>query len=161
MVRVGGSASRIIGDRGVTDPGGGKRTRGGGGGAHWLGSAVRNWHAPDKVKGVRQFVGFVGYYRRFVKDFADLAEPLVALTRKGAPSSAQGLPHLCPYPGFSNRRGQISVRHGHKPLRSWGGGGLNQVQDGREVVISYASCSLRLYTSGVTVPHAVRYWPRS
>ena len=28
--------------------------------------AVRNWHAPDKVKGVRQFVGFVGYYRRFV-----------------------------------------------------------------------------------------------
>ena len=47
-------------------------------------SAVRNWHAPDKVKGVRQFVGFVGYYLRFVKDFAD-PEPLVALTRKGAP----------------------------------------------------------------------------
>ena len=38
-------------------------------------SAVRNWHAPDKVKGVRQFVGFVGYYRRFVNNFADLAEP--------------------------------------------------------------------------------------
>ena len=48
-------------------------------------SAVRNWHAPDKVKGVRQLVGFVGYYRRFVKDFVDLAEPLVALTRNGAP----------------------------------------------------------------------------
>ena len=47
-------------------------------------AAVQNWHAPDKVKGVQQFVGFVGYYRRFVKDFADLAEPLVALTRKRA-----------------------------------------------------------------------------
>ena len=47
-------------------------------------SAVCNWHATDKVKAVRQFVGFVGYYRRFVKEFAELAEPLVALTRKGA-----------------------------------------------------------------------------
>ena len=26
-------------------------------------SAVRNWHAPDKVKAIRQFVGFAGYYR--------------------------------------------------------------------------------------------------
>ena len=46
-------------------------------------SAVRDWHVVDKVKAVRQFVGFVGYYRRFVKDFAGMAEPLVALTRKG------------------------------------------------------------------------------
>ena len=48
-------------------------------------SAVRNWHAPDKVKGVRQFVGFIGYYRRIVNGFAELTVPLVALTRKGAP----------------------------------------------------------------------------
>ena len=48
-------------------------------------SAVWKWHAPDKVKAVCQFVGFVGYYRRFFKDFARLVEPLVALTRKGVP----------------------------------------------------------------------------
>ena len=53
--------------------------------------AVRNWHAPDKVKALRQFVGFVGYYRRFVKDFAGLVEPLMALTRKGAHSSLRWL----------------------------------------------------------------------
>ena len=46
-------------------------------------SAVRNWHEPDRVEAVRQFVGFVGYYRRFVRNFAELADPLVALTRKG------------------------------------------------------------------------------
>ena len=40
-------------------------------------SAVRNWHEPNRVKAVRQFVGFVGYYRRFVKNFAELADPLV------------------------------------------------------------------------------------
>ena len=48
-------------------------------------SAVRNWHEPNRVKAVRQFVGFVGYYRRFVKNFAELANPLVDLTRKGVP----------------------------------------------------------------------------
>ena len=48
-------------------------------------SAVRNWQEPNRVKAVRQFVGFVGYYRRFVKNFAELADPLVSLTRKGVP----------------------------------------------------------------------------
>ena len=48
-------------------------------------SAVRNWHAPGSVKQVCQFVGFIGYYRRFIQDFAGLSEPLVALTRKGVP----------------------------------------------------------------------------
>ena len=48
-------------------------------------SAVRNWHEPNRVKAVRQFVGFVGSNRRFVKNVAELAEPLVCLTQKGAP----------------------------------------------------------------------------
>ena len=41
-------------------------------------SAVRTWHTPDSVKQVRQFVGFVGYYRRFIPNFAGLFEPLVS-----------------------------------------------------------------------------------
>ena len=45
-------------------------------------SAVRNWHEPNQLKAVGQFVGFVGYYRQFVKKFAELADPLVALTWK-------------------------------------------------------------------------------
>ena len=91
-------------------------------------SAVRNWHAPDKVKGVRQFVGFVGYYRRFVKDFADLAEPLVALTRKGAPFVWTD----CQQKAFEELKACLinapilgfPTEHGREPLRSWGGGGL-------------------------------------
>ena len=47
-------------------------------------SAVRAWHAPGSVKQVCQFVGFVGYYRRFIHNYAELSEPLVDLTRKGA-----------------------------------------------------------------------------
>ena len=48
-------------------------------------SAVLNWHEPNRVNAVCQFVGFVGYYRRFVKMFAEIADPLVAFTRKGVP----------------------------------------------------------------------------
>ena len=46
-------------------------------------SAVWAWHTPGSVKQVRQFIGFVGYYRRFIQNFAELSEPLVALTCKG------------------------------------------------------------------------------
>ena len=46
---------------------------------------VKSWPVPDCLKSVRQFLGFVGYPRRFIPSFADLAEPLVALTGKDVP----------------------------------------------------------------------------
>ena len=39
-------------------------------------SAVRNWHEPNRVKAVRQFVGFVGYYRWFVKKISRIGGPI-------------------------------------------------------------------------------------
>ena len=46
---------------------------------------VKSWPVPDCLKSVRQFLGFVGYYWRFIPRFADLAESLVALTGKDVP----------------------------------------------------------------------------
>ena len=46
---------------------------------------VKSWPVPDCLKSVRQFLGFVGYYQRFIPSLADLAEPLVALTGKDVP----------------------------------------------------------------------------
>ena len=46
---------------------------------------VKTWPVPDCLKSVRQFLGCVGYYRHFIPIFADLAEPLVALTSKDVP----------------------------------------------------------------------------
>ena len=46
---------------------------------------VKAWPIPDCLRSVRQFLGFVGYYQRVVPGFADLAEPLVALTGKDVP----------------------------------------------------------------------------
>ena len=44
--------------------------------------AIANWEAPTSVKGVRGFLGFANFYRRFIKDFSDLVRPLTELTRK-------------------------------------------------------------------------------
>ena len=41
---------------------------------------IKSWPVPDCLKSVRQFLGFVGYYRRFIPNFADIATPMVALT---------------------------------------------------------------------------------
>ena len=40
---------------------------------------------PKTPKEIKQFLGLVGYYRKFVPRFSDLARPLNVLTRKDVP----------------------------------------------------------------------------
>ena len=40
--------------------------------------------SPTNVKGIRQFLSHVGFYRRFIKDFSKLARPLCELLMKDA-----------------------------------------------------------------------------
>ncbi|RYO53751.1 hypothetical protein AA0116_g10973 [Alternaria tenuissima] len=42
--------------------------------------AIKEWEAPRTVKGVRSFLGFANFYRRFIRDFAKVATPLTRLT---------------------------------------------------------------------------------
>jgi len=44
--------------------------------------AIAEWEAPTSVKGVRGFLGFANFYRRFIKDYSDLVRPLTDLTHK-------------------------------------------------------------------------------
>ena len=44
--------------------------------------AVKDWPPPTNVKEVRAFLGFVNFYRRYVKDFGGVAIPLTDLTKK-------------------------------------------------------------------------------
>jgi len=47
--------------------------------------AIQELAPPTTVKQVRSFLGMVGYYRPMIPRFADCAEPLTKLTRKGEP----------------------------------------------------------------------------
>jgi len=41
-----------------------------------------SWPEPKNMKDVRKFLGLTNYYRRFIKDFAQVARPMNVLTRK-------------------------------------------------------------------------------
>ena len=45
--------------------------------------AISEMNLPKYKKGVREFLGMVGYYRKFIKRFADATRPMTKLTRKG------------------------------------------------------------------------------
>ncbi|GJY96773.1 putative reverse transcriptase domain-containing protein [Tanacetum coccineum] len=44
--------------------------------------AIRNWAAPTTLTEVRQFLGLVGYYQRFIEGFSLISNPLTKLTQK-------------------------------------------------------------------------------
>lgn len=52
--------------------------------------AVTNWKQPTDVKSLRSFLGFCGYYRRFIGSYSAIIRPLTELT-KGYPPTRLGV----------------------------------------------------------------------
>ena len=48
-------------------------------------ACIKEMPPPKTPKEVKQFLGLIGYYRKFIPRFSDLARPLNALTRKEVP----------------------------------------------------------------------------
>ena len=47
-------------------------------------SIIKTLLPPTTVKGIRSFLGHVGFYRRFIRDFSKIARPLCRLLEKDA-----------------------------------------------------------------------------
>ena len=47
--------------------------------------AIEKLLPPSSVKGIRSFLGYAGFYRRFIKNFSKIAKPLLNLLVQGAP----------------------------------------------------------------------------
>ena len=128
----------VISDRGIeTDP---AKTK-----------AVSEWPTPTSVMEVRTFVGLASYYRRFVKNFANIAAPLHALMKKDVafewtPEAQESFTALKlaltspPVLAMPNDTGKFTLDTDASEKTI--GAVLSQVQDGNERVIAYASRSL-------------------
>ena len=57
--------------------------------------ALRDFPMPKTKKGVRQFLGLAGYYRRFIPDFAEHSFYLTEATRKTAPDCVVHTDEFC------------------------------------------------------------------
>ena len=130
--------------------------------------AVKSWPIPKTVKDVRAFLGFTGYYRRFIRNYARIARPLndllvrhrTAKKDKAKRPRAKKSPFewtdsqqkafealkekLTNPPVLAYADYRCQFKH-HTDASSTGlGAVLYQNQDGQDRVVSYASRSLRL-----------------
>ena len=126
-------------------------------------SAIKTWPVPSNVNEVRRFLGFASYYRRFVRNFAQIARPLNSLlpptrTKKGKQNNLEYSPWCWeveqqtafdtliealsspPVLGFADFSLPFEL---HTDASTSGlGAVLYQVQKGKRRVIAYASRSL-------------------
>lgn len=52
-------------------------------------NALKSWPVPRTLKELRSFLGFAGYYRRFINGYSSIAKPLNDLTKGYAPTRRQ------------------------------------------------------------------------
>ena len=108
--------------------------------------SVVTWPVPSCLRDVRAFVGRCSYYRRFVKDYAEIAAPLHTLTGKGVVFKWTS---ACQAAFYSLKVAMVSTPILAKPtdmyvldtdasnhsIRTV----LSQIQYGEEMVIAYGS----------------------
>ena len=128
--------------------------------------AIKDWPVPKSTKDVRRFLGFAGYYRRFINGFAAIARPLndllVGHVTNPKAKSKKALKRS-PFEWTEKHQRSFDTiidRLSNPPVLAYAdyslpfkvhtdasfdglGAVLYQTQDGKERVIAYASRSLK------------------
>ena len=113
--------------------------------------AIENFQRPRKVRDLRGWLGLTSYYRRFVKSYSQIAKPLNLLLKKNAPfvwnedceiSFNELKQKLVTPPILSHFKPGCEIILYVDACDYSMGCVLSQIQDGKEVVISYNSKSM-------------------
>ncbi|WVZ93905.1 LOW QUALITY PROTEIN: hypothetical protein U9M48_039855 [Paspalum notatum var. saurae] len=133
--------------------------------------SVLNWKQPETITEIRSFLGLVGYYRRFIKDFSKTAKPMTLLTKKNAkytwsPNCEEAFQSLKRSLTTAPVLAQPDVTKPFDVYCDASGNGLGCIlmQEGR--VVDYASRQLRKHEANypthdlelVAVVHALKIW---
>jgi hypothetical protein len=110
--------------------------------------AIDEFPRPRKLRDVRSYLGLTSYYRRFVKGFAKIAKPLTQLLKKSQPFEWTDECEMA-FQELRNKLIEPPIMAHFKPecpiilytdSSDYAIGAiLSQIQNGREVVISYNS----------------------
>ena len=130
-------------------------------------SAIENWPVPKTVKEVRAFLGFTGYYRRFIRNYARIARPLndllVGHSTAKKDKAKRTKAKKAPFEWTDNQQKSFEVlkeKLTEPPVLAYAdyrlpfklhmdasttgiGAVLYQYQDGQDRVVCYASRSLK------------------
>ena len=112
--------------------------------------AISTWSIPTRVKEVRAFLGLTGYYRRFIKDYGQIAKPLHQLTENNqhfhwteetnqAFETLKSALTTAPILGYPSQNPEDQFILDTDASNCHIGAVLSQMQDGKEVVIAYGS----------------------
>ena len=113
--------------------------------------SVKEWKIPQTTRQVQQFLGLANYYRRFIRNFSDIASPLSQLTKKDIPfiwtrECQEAMDFLkealCSAPILAYPQPQGNYILDTDASNVGVGGVLSQIQEGQERVISYGSNKL-------------------
>ncbi|GJY45733.1 putative reverse transcriptase domain-containing protein [Tanacetum coccineum] len=117
--------------------------------------SIKDWESPKTLTEIRQFLGLVGYYRRFIEGFSKIAKPMTKLTQKSVKfnwgekeeTAFQTLKQkLCSAPILALPEGSenfvVYCDASHKGLRA--------VLMHKEKVIAYASRQLKIHKKNYT-----------
>jgi ribonuclease HI len=132
---------------------------------------VMDWKPPTSVHQIRSFLGFAGYYRRFIPDFSKIAKPMIELLKKGVEFSWN---EKCEE-AFHTLRAHLTTAlvlaqpNNSKPFDIYcdaSGIGLGCVLMQNNQVIAYASRALRNHEQNypthdlelAAVIHALKIW---
>ncbi|GJT88401.1 reverse transcriptase domain-containing protein [Tanacetum coccineum] len=129
--------------------------------------SIKDWASPKTLTEIRQFLGVVGYYRRFIKSFSKIAKPMMKLTQKSmkfdwsekAESAFQLLKQkLCSAPILALPEGSENFVVYCDASRK----GLGAVLMQKEKVIAYASRQLKIHKKNYlkleVVVFALKMW---